>query len=183
MSNLKGARATRSLLRRLPDASQTEIIGAFERGGPRLRAAIQARAKRKTGTLAAGVKFRIYPKTLRMQVGLLGTKRGRAKLFYGFVLDKGRKAQVVTVQRRRVGSGKVLSRGRKRAQDIVSILCAPARPGAAMVSAGRATPTLTGSPSTASTRRWWTSGLSATRTAAPTRSPPSFLVSSRSTRT
>lgn len=120
MSKLKEARSTRSLLRRLPEASQTEIIGAFERGGPRLRAAMQAKAKRKTGTLAAGVKFRIYPKTLRMQVGLLGTKRGRAKLFYGFVLDKGRKAQVVTVQRRRIGVGKVLSRGRKRAQDIVS---------------------------------------------------------------
>lgn len=120
MSKVKGARATRALLRRMPDATQDEVVGALDRGGQRLQAAMRAKAKRKSGNLQQGVKYKVFPKTLRMQVGLIGTKRGRAKLFYGFVLDKGRKAQVVTVQRRRVGSGKLLSRGRKRAQDIVS---------------------------------------------------------------
>lgn len=120
MSSIKGARATRALLRRMPDATQGEVVGELDRGGQRLQAAMRAKAKRKSGALQQGVKYKVFPKTLRMQVGLIGTKRGRAKLFYGFVLDKGRKAQVVTVQRRKIGSGKLLSRGRKRAQDIVS---------------------------------------------------------------
>lgn len=104
MSRVKGARAFRQRLKKLPDAVSTEIVDVLNDGGQKIRAAMQARARRRTGQLAAGVKFKVLPKTLRLQVGLLGTPRGRAKLFYGFILDKGRKAQTVTVTRYKRGA-------------------------------------------------------------------------------
>lgn len=98
-SKVRGAQAFRRRLKRLPDAVSTEIVDVLDDGGQKVRAAMQARARRRTGALIAGVKYKVLPKTLRMQVGLLGTKKGRAKLFYGFILDKGRKAQTVTIKR------------------------------------------------------------------------------------
>lgn len=99
MSRVKGTRAFRKRLKQLPDAVSAEIIDVLEEGGQKMRAAMQARARRRSGKLAAGVKYKVLPKSLRLQVGLLGTKRGRAKLFYGFILDKGRAKQIVTVTR------------------------------------------------------------------------------------
>ena len=99
MSKVKGARAFRQRLKKLPDAVSAEIVDVLDDGGRKMRAAMQARARRRSGKLAAGVKYKVLPKTLRLQVGLLGTKRGRAKLFYGFILDRGRKAQTVTIGR------------------------------------------------------------------------------------
>lgn len=99
MSKVKGVRAFRQRLKKLPDAVTAEIIDVLDDGGQKMRAAMQARARRRTGKLAAGVKYKVLPKSLRLQVGLLGTPRGRAKLFYGFILDKGRKAKTVTIRR------------------------------------------------------------------------------------
>ncbi|MDF0489206.1 hypothetical protein PX554_13780 [Sphingomonas sp. H39-1-10] len=98
-SKVKGRRQFRRIVQQMPDAAREEVIEAFGRAGLRAQAAMRARAKHKTGTLQQGVKYKVLPKTLRLQVGLLGTKRGRSKLFYGFVLDKGRKAQTVTISR------------------------------------------------------------------------------------
>jgi hypothetical protein len=99
MSKVRGARAFRQRLKKLPEAVSAEIVGVLDEGGQKIRAAMQARARRKTGKLAAGVKYKVLPKTLRLQVGLLGTPRGRAKLFYGFILDKGREAKTVMIKR------------------------------------------------------------------------------------
>lgn len=99
MSRVRGAQAFRKRLKQLPDAVSTEILDVLGDGGQKMRAAMQARARRRTGKLAAGVKYKVFPKSLRLQVGLLGTKRARAKLFYGFILDRGRKAQTVTIKR------------------------------------------------------------------------------------
>ena len=104
MSRVKGASAFRKRLKRLPDAVSAEIVTVLEEGGQKIRAAMQARARRRTGQLVAGVKYKVLPKTLRLQIGLLGTPKGRARLFYGFILDKGRKAQTVTVTRYRKGA-------------------------------------------------------------------------------
>ncbi len=104
MSTVKGARALRRRLKQLPDAVSAEIVSVLEDGGQKIRAAMQARARRLSGRLVAGVKYKVLPKSLRLQVGLLGTPRGRAKLFYGFILDKGRKAQTVTVRRYKRGA-------------------------------------------------------------------------------
>lgn len=99
MSKVKGAAAFRKRLKRLPDTVSTGIVEVLDEGGQKIRAAMQARARHRTGKLAAGVKYKVLPKSLRLQVGLLGTPRGRAKLFYGFILDKGRKAQTVVIKR------------------------------------------------------------------------------------
>ncbi|KQO51406.1 HK97 gp10 family phage protein [Sphingomonas sp. Leaf257] len=104
MSTVKGARALRRRLKQLPDAVSAEIVSVLEDGGQKIRAAMQARARNRTGRLIAGVKYKVLPKSLRLQVGLLGTPRGRAKLFYGFILDKGRRAQTVTVRRYKRGA-------------------------------------------------------------------------------
>ncbi|TCP33272.1 hypothetical protein [Sphingomonas sp. BK235] len=99
MSKVPGSKAFRRIMQQLPDEARSDLVASFDRAGRRTQAAVQARAKRKTGALRQGVKYVVRPKTLRLQVGLLGTKRGRSKLFYGFVLDKGRKAQTVRIAR------------------------------------------------------------------------------------
>ena len=62
---------------------------------------VEATTRRRSGRLLAGVKWKVFPRTLRLQVGYLGTKAGRAKLFYARILVLGRAAQVVTVTRRK----------------------------------------------------------------------------------
>lgn len=99
MSGFKGGKRFKRILQQLPDEARRDLVDAFGRAGRRAQAAMRARAKRKTGNLQQGVKYLVRPKTLRLQVGLLGTKRGRSKLFYGFVLDKGRTAKTVRIKR------------------------------------------------------------------------------------
>lgn len=99
MSGFKGGKRFKRIMQQLPDEARRDLVEAFGRAGRRAQAAMRARAKRKTGNLQQGIKYLVRPKTLRLQVGLLGTKRGRSKLFYGFVLDKGRAAQTVKITR------------------------------------------------------------------------------------
>lgn len=109
MSGVRGGAKIRRLMRRMPEAVQTEIVGSLDRWGGELATAIRARTPRgKTGRLLAGIKHKVFPKSLRMQVGLLVTKKERQDLFYGRILDLGRKAQQVRV-RRRTKSGRISS--------------------------------------------------------------------------
>lgn len=97
----KGARSMQRLFRNLPDAMHRELEDVLDQGGTEVQRAIIARTPRQHGTLAAGIQKRLLRKTLRLRVGLIGTKRERKKLFYGRILDLGRKAQTVTARRRR----------------------------------------------------------------------------------
>lgn len=129
-SRVRGIGRFRRLLKRMPDAVRGELVVELAVTGRQIKQAIQARAPRRTGALQAGITDEVLPKSLRLQVGLLGTKRGRADLFYGRIQDLGRREQVVLVQRRRrveaeIGGGRTanilrLHRGRKVAEDIVS---------------------------------------------------------------
>lgn len=126
---LKGIMRVRRLLRRMPDALRGELIVELRITGRRIRQAIAARAPKKTGALQAGIIDRVLPTSIRLQVGLLGS-RGYSgnRLFYGRIQDLGRKAQTVMVQRRRrvtvtFSRGTILSvlrthRGRKIAADV-----------------------------------------------------------------
>ncbi len=121
MSQVKGARDFRRRLKKLPDAVSSDIVAVLDDGGQKIRAAMQARARRRSGKLAAGVKYKVLPKTLRLQVGLLGTPKGRAKLFYGFILDKGRAAQTVFVRRFKRGAKREFTRaGVKTGPNLVT---------------------------------------------------------------
>jgi len=127
---LRGLRRVRRVLKGIPENMRVQLVSVLNNGGRALQSAMRARAPSKTGAVRSGISYRVLPKTLRLRVGLLGTKRGRADLFYGRIQDLGRKEQVVTVQRRRrvqasVGDGEIrgllLTRGgRKRAEDIVT---------------------------------------------------------------
>ncbi|MFZ2996282.1 hypothetical protein [Sphingobium sp.] len=127
---LRGIGRVRRLIRRLPVEMRGELIVELRVTGRRIWQAIKARTPRNTGALEGGISYRVLPTSLRLQIGLLGTPRGRARLFYGRIQDLGRREQVVLVQRRRrvavsTGSGTTAailrtSRGRKVPGDIVS---------------------------------------------------------------
>lgn len=118
---IRGIGRFRRLLKRLPDAVRGEIVVEMNVTGREIAQAVEAKAPSLTGALRRGLSYKVLPQSLRLQVGLLGTPRGRAKLFYGRIQDLGRKAQVVLVQRhRRVGGTLRTSRGRKRAEDIAT---------------------------------------------------------------
>ncbi len=104
-SKLKGAPRVKRLMRRLPDAAQVEIVHALRDTGPKLAREMQSRAPRRTGALRAGITWKLFPKTLRLQAGLIGTKRGRARLFYGWILEYGRKGGTVKAKRRTKSGG------------------------------------------------------------------------------
>lgn len=129
-SRVRGAGRFRRLLRSTPDAMRLQLVSVLNSGGRALQSTMRAKAPKRTGALATGITYRVLEKTLRLRVGLIGTPRGRARLFYGRIQDLGRRSQTVMVQRRRrvevnVGGGEVASilrtrGGRKRAEDIVS---------------------------------------------------------------
>ncbi|KTT72621.1 hypothetical protein [Sphingomonas endophytica] len=96
---VRGSGRVRKLLRRLPEAVRHEIIVELSVTGRRILAAVRARAPRKSGRLIAGLTQKILTTTLRLQVGLIGSPRGRAKLFYGRIQDLGRTEQIVRVTR------------------------------------------------------------------------------------
>jgi hypothetical protein len=57
---------------------------------------------------SAGLTFKVFPKTLRLQVGLL-TKAVNRRLFYGRIIDLGRKGGQRPARRRVPGSGAISS--------------------------------------------------------------------------
>jgi hypothetical protein len=101
---LRGIGRIRRIMRRLPDTMRGEIIVELHVTGRQVLNAVLAKTPRKSGTLAAGISMKVLPTSLRLQVGLLGTKAGRSKLFYGRIQDLGRRAQVVTARRRLGGA-------------------------------------------------------------------------------
>lgn len=107
-SRLKGVKSTRRLFRAIPETMRSELVHVMQDSAPKIARQMQAHAPSRSGALRAGIKWKVLPKTLKMQVGLLGTKRGRAKLFYGWILNFGRKAKTVNA-RRRAPSGAVSS--------------------------------------------------------------------------
>lgn len=110
---VRGAESVSKLLRRLPDDVAQQLIVELNVSGRDMAGRMQQRAPSKTGATRAGISFKVFPKTLKLQVGLLGTKRGRSKLFYARIQDLGRKAQTVTVRRFRAGGQRLYFRGKK----------------------------------------------------------------------
>jgi len=96
-TGLRGAGKFRRLLRSLPEECRAELVGELQRAGPVLLAAARAEAPDRTGASSAALAFKVFPKTLRLQVGLL-TKAVARRFFYLRILETGRRAQ--TVQRR-----------------------------------------------------------------------------------
>lgn len=98
--NIAGLIRFRRIMRLLPDTVAGEVIVELNVTGRQIAAVMRARTPRKSGRLIAGESYKVFPRTLRLQVGLLNSRRGGDPLFYGRIQDLGRKAQVVMVQRR-----------------------------------------------------------------------------------
>ena len=108
-SQLRGVADVRKLIRQLPTSVKEEMADTLTDIAPDYLRAQQAdvpvaakahRAGAQPGALKAGLSFKVLRASLRLRVGLLGTKRGRAKLFYGIIVELGRKAQEVSVTRK-----------------------------------------------------------------------------------
>ncbi|MEA3389387.1 MAG: HK97 gp10 family phage protein [Pseudomonadota bacterium] len=84
----------------MPESAKAEIRDVLDRGGRNIVAYMRGRAPRRTGALRAGITYRVMA-GLKLRAGLIGTKRGRSRLFYGRIQDLGRRGQEVTVRRRR----------------------------------------------------------------------------------
>jgi hypothetical protein len=95
---IRGDRAFRKLLRKMPDAIREEIFRMMEVAGDQILAAQRADAPRRTGRLAAALSKRVSKASLRLRVGVIGRPLNR-RLFYGHILEVGRRAQVVTARR------------------------------------------------------------------------------------
>lgn len=103
-SRIRGSKSFRRLLKNVEPAVRAEIVHAMQDGGARIAREMQARAPSRTGAIRKALRHRVLPKSLRLQVGLLGRPVNR-RLFYANILDKGRKAQVVTAVRKSAAPG------------------------------------------------------------------------------
>lgn len=99
---VRGDRAFRKLLVRLPDSIRHELIVDLHVGGAEILAVQRADAPKRTGALAQALSKRVFPRTVRLRVGLIGRPVNR-RFFYAKIFQWGRKAQTVNARRRSAG--------------------------------------------------------------------------------
>ncbi len=97
--SIRGIGKVRRILRALPNAMRGEIVVELNVTGRQILNAVLAKTPRRRGELATGMRMKVLIASLRLQVGLIGSKAEREGLFYGRIQDLGRKAQTVTVRR------------------------------------------------------------------------------------
>lgn len=98
MRRVRGDRAFKRLIKQLPAAVRQEILAVMQSQGRDELSKEQSLVARRTGALGAGLTMRVLPVSLKLKVGLLGKPINR-KLYYGWIVEKGRKAQTVIVVR------------------------------------------------------------------------------------
>ncbi|MBB5684294.1 hypothetical protein [Sphingobium boeckii] len=99
-SRTKGGKTFRRLMKNIPASAREEFADVLELSGRDLAGVMRARVRRRTGALGRGVKWKVLRKSLKLRVGVLGSPRARGKLFYGYILNWGRKAQTAKANRR-----------------------------------------------------------------------------------
>lgn len=136
-SRVRGAATVKAVLKKLPDAVRVSLATELHRAGKEMLGRMRGRTPVRTGKLREGLDYKVLDKSLKLQVGLIGTKAGRSKLFYGRIQDLGRKAQVVTVRRFRAGGQRLHFRGQKFGPDVQTYqLRVPYMPGKKFVTGG-----------------------------------------------
>lgn len=109
---VRGVTSVRKLLSQAPEGVREELIVELHRGGREIVPRQVAKAPSKTGRLRRGISYRVFPRTLRMQAGIIGPKRERKRLFYAWILEHGRRGREVIAAR--AGSyGRALRAGTK----------------------------------------------------------------------
>lgn len=109
---IDGIAALRRTIRGLPDAARAEMADVLDEGSLTIQRLMLTRAPRRTGRMRTGIRRKLSRAALTVLIGLVGSQQERRKLFYGRILDLGRRAQVVKAVRRSK-SGKI-SRYRMR---------------------------------------------------------------------
>jgi hypothetical protein len=105
----------RSLIKRLPDSVAEEFRAQLDKTGRQVLSRARQRGPVDTGALKSGLSYKVLPKSLKLKVGLIGKPTNR-KLFYGRIVEFGRKAKRVAVNRS--GRGIRLSGNRFKRQAI-----------------------------------------------------------------
>lgn len=95
---IRGDRAFKNLIKRLPETVKAEMIVELHVAGRAALTREKAAAPVKTGALSSALSMRVLPNTLKLKVGLIG-KVVNKRLFYGHIIEFGRKASVKTVKR------------------------------------------------------------------------------------
>jgi len=123
---VRGDRAFKKLLTRLPAAVRDEMVETLQEGGVDILEMEQAGAtvsKRERASLTV----KVLPGALQLKVGLVGRPINR-RLWWAKIIERGRKAQIVSVTRlhrgaRDVWLGRVRAWGvsaRRKPGDLVS---------------------------------------------------------------
>lgn len=87
----KGVAKTRKLLRRFPDEQRAAIVGELESVGRAVSVFSKNSAPVRTGKLVRAISYKVFPKTLRLEVGIRGRALNRS-VFYARILEYGRQA-------------------------------------------------------------------------------------------
>jgi len=98
--HVEGQEDVRKILRGLPDASRDEIVSTLEASADEIRPIMVERAPRRSGDLQSGILSRVNRQSMTARIGLIGPPKQRRSLFYGRILDLGRRAQDRWVTRR-----------------------------------------------------------------------------------
>lgn len=84
---MRGAAALRRKLKNLDPAVRTELLAAMEQGARQLLPIMRSQAP--SSRVKAALSVKVYPKSLRVRVGLIGKAVNR-RLFFAGILEFGR---------------------------------------------------------------------------------------------
>lgn len=98
MARVKGTSSLIRVLRRLPLAVREEVAGAMRESGIRLLTNARVEVPVRSGRLRRALNYKVNVKSLQLLVGLID-KPSRKKFFYGYILDQGRAAKTVAIER------------------------------------------------------------------------------------
>ncbi|MDX3908420.1 MAG: hypothetical protein QHC67_01180 [Sphingobium sp.] len=90
----------------MPDAARSEMAEVLEDGSADIQKAVLRETPRRKGALQNAIRTKVLKQTLSAKIGIIGPPAERRSVFYGRILDLGRRAQVVKAVRR-APSGKV----------------------------------------------------------------------------
>ncbi|MFZ3485286.1 hypothetical protein [Sphingomonas sp. 3-13AW] len=96
---VKGLAASYAMLGEVPQAAREQLGVELAIISRDILAAQKRDAPNGTGKLEAGLQLQLQMDELRVRVGLLNLRRGRSKLFYGRIIEFGRRGQTVLVTR------------------------------------------------------------------------------------
>lgn len=104
-SGIDGIAAAQRFIKALPDAAQDEIYVVLDEGSMDIQRLMAGRAPYRRGALRAGIRRKLSRSNLTAAIGLVGSKQERRRLFYGRILDLGRRAQIAKAVRRTPSGG------------------------------------------------------------------------------